>query len=156
RCTVLDPSAEACAGQVAPLLQAAYDDEDSLRRLAAASDVVTYEFENVPAGAIDALERAGTHVYPGAAALAVAQDRLAEKQLFAELGIPTARYAAVDDQRTLSAALDEVGTPGLLKTRRLGYDGKGQARIDEPRDAEAAYEALGSGEVPLLYEVRVP
>jgi 5-(carboxyamino)imidazole ribonucleotide synthase len=156
RCTLLDPSADACGGQVAPLLQAAYDDEDGLRRLATASDVVTYEFENVPAGAVEALQSAGAAVHPGPEALATAQDRLAEKTLFRELGIPTAPFAAVDDQASLDAALAEVGAPAILKTRRLGYDGKGQARIDEPREAHAAFEALGAGEVPLLLEGRVP
>jgi 5-(carboxyamino)imidazole ribonucleotide synthase len=156
RCTLLDPSAEACGGQVAPLLQAAYDDGDALRRLAAASDVVTYEFENVPAAAVEALREAGAAVHPGPEALATAQDRLAEKTLFRELGIPTAAFAAVDDQDSLNAALADVGVPAILKTRRLGYDGKGQARIDEPREAHEAFAALGSGEVPLLLEARVP
>jgi 5-(carboxyamino)imidazole ribonucleotide synthase len=110
----------------------------------------------VPAAAVEALREAGAAVHPGPEALATAQDRLAEKTLFRELGIPTAAFATVDDQDSLNAALADVGVPAILKTRRLGYDGKGQARIDEPREAHEAFASLGSGEVPLLLEARVP
>ena len=121
----LDPSPEACAREVGELVVAAYDDADGLERLAGGADVVTYEFENVPVEAalrVDAV--------PGAASLERGQDRLREKELFRSLGIPTARFGS----------LEETGLPALVKTRRLGYDGKGQRRVH-------ASEPLGEGEL---------
>ncbi|HCG30879.1 MAG TPA: 5-(carboxyamino)imidazole ribonucleotide synthase, partial [Chloroflexi bacterium] len=98
---------------------------DALARFAEGLDVVTYEFENVPAHVARALERQ-VPVYPPPAALDVAQDRLSEKTFFNALGIPTPRYVAVDDRAGLDAAVAELGLPAVLKTRREGYDGKGQ------------------------------
>ena len=125
-CTVLDPAADACAGAVAELIVGAYDSADGLDRLARSSDVVTFEFESVPAASAERL--AGrVAVQPPPAALEVAQDRLAEKRLFAELGIETAPFCAIGSQ----AELDGGPLPGVLKTRRLGYDGKGQRVLRE-------------------------
>jgi 5-(carboxyamino)imidazole ribonucleotide synthase len=144
-CSVLDPAADACAGAVAELIVGAYDSADGLDRLAQSSDVVTFEFESVPAASA---ERLAGHVavLPPPGALEVAQDRLAEKQLFAELGIETAPFSAIDSQ----AELDAGPVPGVLKTRRLGYDGKGQRVLREAGDAEGAFAALG--DVPLILE----
>jgi 5-(carboxyamino)imidazole ribonucleotide synthase len=121
----LDPSAEACAGDVGDLLVGAYDDPELLDRLADGADAVTYEFENVP---VESARRVAA--VPDARALEQGQDRLVEKQLFANLGIPTARFGT----------LDEAGVPALVKSRQLGYDGKGQRRVHKP-------EAIGVGEL---------
>jgi 5-(carboxyamino)imidazole ribonucleotide synthase len=144
-CTVLDPAADACAGAVAELIVGAYDSADGLDRLAQASDVVTFEFESVPAASA---ERLAGHVavLPPPGALEVAQDRLAEKRLFAELGIETAPFLAIFSQDELDAG----PLPGVLKTRRLGYDGKGQRVLRQAGDAGGAFAALG--EVPLILE----
>ena len=120
-------------------------------------DVATFDFENVPAESAEWLA-ARVPVFPSPRALAVAQDRLAEKTLFRELGIPVPEFAAVSDRAGLDAALAAVGTPCILKTRRLGYDGKGQFRIRSLADADAAWEALGAqaGKVGLIVEAFVP
>jgi 5-(carboxyamino)imidazole ribonucleotide synthase len=126
----LDPSPEACAGDVGELVVAEYDDPDGLDRLVRDADVVTYEFENVPVEAA-----AGVGAVPGPAALEQGQDRLREKELFRRLGIPTARFGTVRD----------TGLPALVKSRRLGYDGKGQRRVeaDEPlAEGELAEELV--------------
>lgn len=154
---VLDPAADACAGECAPLVNAAFDDVAALQALAGEVDVVTFDFENVPADGARAL--AGkVPVYPAPDALAVAQDRLSEKTLFRELGIPVPAFAAIDSREGLERALDEVGVPCILKTRRLGYDGKGQFRIRSRADADAAWEALGAQapRVGLILEAFVP
>ncbi|HEV8452741.1 MAG TPA: 5-(carboxyamino)imidazole ribonucleotide synthase [Gaiellales bacterium] len=144
-CTVLDPSADACAGAVAELIVGAYDSADGLDRLARSSDVVTFEFESVPASSADRL--AGhVAVKPPPGALEVAQDRLYEKQLFAELGIETAPFRAIGSQAELEAG----PFPGVLKTRRLGYDGKGQRVLRGAGEAAGAFAALG--DVPLILE----
>src|SRR5436309_945796 len=122
RCSFLDPAPDACAGEVGELLVGAYDDPACLDRLAAGADVVTFEFESVPAAAADRLEHA-VAVLPPAAALEVSQDRLSEKTMFADLGIETARFRAIGSQAEVDAAGQEL--PAVLKTRRLGYDGKG-------------------------------
>ena len=127
-CTTLDPAADSPAARVGPAVLGAYDDAEALQRLAALVDVVTYEFENVPVEGVRALE-AFSPVAPPPAALAAAQDRIAEKTLFAEAGLPVAPYAPVDDLPSLEGAVDTVGLPAVLKTRRLGYDGKGQSVI---------------------------
>jgi 5-(carboxyamino)imidazole ribonucleotide synthase len=147
RCRFLDPAKDAPAGRIGELLVGAYDDAALLQRLAAGADAVTYEFENFPAGA------APRGVLPPARALAISQDRLAEKELCAELGIETAPYAPVDDARGLATALDRLGTPAILKTRRLGYDGRGQAALRDRADATRAWETLAGS--PLLLEARV-
>jgi 5-(carboxyamino)imidazole ribonucleotide synthase len=130
RCHVFEPGA-APAGDVAwRVTQASYEDEQALRDFAASVDVITYEFENVPAEALDLLESL-TPIRPNRRALAVSQDRLAEKTFLNEIGLATARFADVPDQATLEAAIERIGRPSILKTRRMGYDGKGQIRIGD-------------------------
>lgn len=157
RFAVFDPSADACAGQVAPLQVGAFDETAALAAFAAQVDVITFDFENVPAASAQQLA-AQVPVFPSAAALAVAQDRLSEKTLFGELGIPVPEFAAIDDRAGLDAALVRIGTPCVLKTRRFGYDGKGQFRIRTLADADAAWEALGAqaAKVGLIVEAFVP
>lgn len=157
RFQVLDPSAEACAGQVAPLVVGGYDDRAVLDELAGRVDVATFDFENVSAAAAEHLA-ASVDVLPNPAALAAAQDRLVEKTLFRRLGIPVPAFEDVASREGLDAAIASVGTPCILKTRRLGYDGKGQFRIREALDADAAWEALGSqaDTVGLILEAFVP
>jgi 5-(carboxyamino)imidazole ribonucleotide synthase len=147
----LDPARTAPAGQVAPLLSGPFTDRRLLGRLMRACEVVTFDWENVPVGPLAvAARRAGTRICPPLAALAAGQDRVAEKRLFARLGIPTTRWRAVNSRAELERALETVGMPGMLKTRRLGYDGKGQAVIRSAADAERAWRQLGAA--PLLYE----
>ena len=142
RCHVFDPDGAAPAGHVAAALTtASYKDSDALRAFAATVDVITYEFENIPAAALDLLEGVKP-VRPGRKALKVSQDRLTEKAFLAELGLATAPFAAVDDAQDLAEAIAEIGLPAILKTRRFGYDGKGQARIDSPDAAAAALDAM--------------
>ena len=157
RLLVMDTVADACAGQFAPLLVGDYRDQQALAQFAEKVDVATFDFENVPAESAEWLA-ARVPVFPSPRALAVAQDRLAEKTLFRELGIPVPEFAAVSDRAGLDAALAAVGTPCILKTRRLGYDGKGQFRIRSLADADAAWEALGAqaGKVGLIVEAFVP
>ncbi|HEY9142925.1 MAG TPA: 5-(carboxyamino)imidazole ribonucleotide synthase [Arenimonas sp.] len=143
RFLVLDATPDACAGQFAPMLQADYRDQAGLAEFAERVDVATFDFENVPAESARWLAER-VPVFPNPRALAVAQDRLAEKTLFRELGIPVPEFATVDSREELDAALASVGTPCILKTRRLGYDGKGQFRIKSPADADAAWAALGA------------
>jgi 5-(carboxyamino)imidazole ribonucleotide synthase len=154
RLTLLDPADEPPAAGVGELLQGAYDDGALLAELASHSDVVTFEFENVPAAGLAVLGRFGARVAPPPSALAVSQDRLAEKRLFRELGIATAPHAQVDDAASLRAALDAIGPPAILKTRRLGYDGKGQARVDDTGQAERALGELGGSGLVLEGRVR--
>ncbi|MBI1251757.1 MAG: 5-(carboxyamino)imidazole ribonucleotide synthase [Alphaproteobacteria bacterium] len=120
-----------------------YHDHAALAAFAHGVDAVTTEFENVPADTAQALIDAGAIVRPNARALAIAQDRLLEKDFFNAQGIATAPYAAVDAEGDLAKALETAGAPAILKTRTLGYDGKGQARIASAADARAAYAALG-------------
>ena len=142
RFLVLDTVADACAGQFAPMVVGDYTDEAALAEFASNVDVATFDFENVPAGSAQWL--AGrVPVFPNPRALAVAQDRLAEKTLFRELGIPVPGFADIATRDALDAAVEELGTPCILKTRRLGYDGKGQFRIKSPADVDAAWNALG-------------
>ena len=139
---VVDGAADACAGQVAPLVVADWSDRDALADFASKVDVVTFDFENVPA---DVAQWLAGHVavFPNPAALAVAQDRLAEKTLFRACGLDTPAFAAVDTREDLDQALADIGAPAILKTRRLGYDGKGQFRLRSVDDAAAAWHALG-------------
>ncbi|MBB6245503.1 5-(carboxyamino)imidazole ribonucleotide synthase [Rhodanobacter sp. A1T4] len=140
---VVDSSAEACAGQVAPLVVADWTDYAALEAFAAKVDVVTFDFENVPAETARWLaERVA--VFPSPQALAIAQDRLAEKTLFRECGLQTPEFMAVDSREALDQALARVGAPAILKTRRLGYDGKGQFRLKSIADADTAWTALGA------------
>ncbi len=132
---------------------AAYDDAEALKAFAAQVDVVTYEFENVPAATAEIL--AGLKpLRPGANALAISQDRLAEKSFLASKNIPVAPYRAVHSLDDLHRAVDEIGLPAVLKTTRLGYDGKGQRVLRERSEAEAAFNALQPH--PLVLEGFVP
>ncbi|UJJ57686.1 MULTISPECIES: 5-(carboxyamino)imidazole ribonucleotide synthase [Rhodanobacter] len=153
----VDSVADACAGQVAPLLVADWTDYAALEAFAARVDVVTFDFENVPAETAQRLaERVA--VFPNPRALAVAQDRLAEKTLFRECGLPTPDFMTVDTRAQLDQALATVGAPAILKTRRLGYDGKGQFRLHDLADADPAWAALGAQAAKhgLILEAFVP
>lgn len=142
KCHIYDPSPEAPAAQVAAAhTVAAYDDLTALAAFGAAVDVVTYEFENIPTAALDALE-AHAPIRPGRRALEVSQDRLTEKTFLSDLGLETAPFADIPDLPALETALAGIGAPAVLKTRRFGYDGKGQARIKAPAEAAAALASL--------------
>ena len=143
RFLVLDNVADACAGQFAPMIVGDYRDEAALAEFASRVDVATFDFENVPAESAQWLA-SRVDVFPNPRALAIAQDRLAEKTHFRDLGIPVPPFAALDTLDELRAAVAEIGTPCILKTRRLGYDGKGQFRIREASDVDAAWDALGA------------
>lgn len=143
RFLVLDSAEDACAGQFAPMVVGDYTDQPALDEFASNIDVATFDFENVPAESAHWLAERRP-VFPSPRALSVAQDRLAEKTLFCDLGIPVPDFAAIGTRESLDAALLKIGTPCILKTRRLGYDGKGQFRIKTPADADAAWAALGS------------
>ena len=151
RTIILEPQTDCPAAQVSnEQIVAAYDDPAALLELAKRCDVVTYEFENVPVTAAEKLAQE-VPVYPPPKALEMAQDRLTEKRFINGCGIPTARFHAVDNQSDLEAALADFGGQGVLKTRRLGYDGKGQRVYRSAADsAEGGYSALGS--VPLILE----
>lgn len=161
RCHVYEPGATPPAGQVADqVTTAAYDDEDALRAFGGSVDVITYEFENIPTAALDILQNLAP-IHPGREALRVSQDRLTEKAFLQDLGLTTAPYADITDAQSLDAALAEIGTPSILKTRRFGYDGKGQARIMTPDDATQALAdmqgapAILEGFVDFSHEVSV-
>jgi 5-(carboxyamino)imidazole ribonucleotide synthase len=157
RFLVLDTVSDACAAQFVPSMQADYRDEDALSAFAAQVDVATFDFENVPAESARWLSQR-IPVFPSARALSVAQDRLAEKSLFRELGIGVPEFADIASRADLDAALSRLGAPAILKTRRLGYDGKGQFRIRDLGDADAAWAALGAQapSVGLILEAFVP
>jgi 5-(carboxyamino)imidazole ribonucleotide synthase len=142
RFLVLDSAADACAGQFSPMVVGDYTDQAALGEFASRIDVATFDFENVPAESARWLTER-VPVFPTPRALAVAQDRLAEKTLFGELGIPVPPFADVATRPQLDAAVAEIGVPCILKTRRLGYDGKGQFRIKSVSDIDAAWQALG-------------
>ncbi|MNV00471.1 N5-carboxyaminoimidazole ribonucleotide synthase [compost metagenome] len=143
RFVVFDPAADACAGQVAPLQVGAFDDTAALAEFAAKVDVVTFDFENVPAASARWLAE-HKPVFPNPAALAVAQDRLSEKTLFQELGIALPPFADIRSRDELADKVAEFGMPCILKTRRLGYDGKGQFRIRSEADIDTAWQTLGA------------
>ncbi len=143
RFLVMDTGDDACAGQFAPLLVGDYRDEAALAEFAAKVDVATFDFENVPAESAHWLAER-VPVFPNPGALALTQDRLAEKTLFRELDIPVPDFADVATRAQLDDAVARIGTPCILKTRRLGYDGKGQFRIKSPADVDAAWDALGA------------
>jgi len=157
RFRVLDTVADACAGQFAPLIVGDYRDGAALAEFASQVDVATFDFENVPAESAQWLSER-VPVFPNPRALSIAQDRLAEKTLFRELGIPVPAFADVPDRAALDAAIASIGMPCILKTRRLGYDGKGQFRIRSSADVDAAWEALGAqaATVGLILEAFVP
>ena len=153
RSTVLDPAAESCAAHVCPHIRGEFDDLQALYRLVQASDVVTYEFENVPVESARWLAER-IPVYPPPRALEVSQDRIAEKSFFQSLGIPTPEFRSVDTREEFDAAIAAIGLPAVLKTRRFGYDGKGQCVIRTVADAETAWAKLGGR--PLILEAFVP
>ncbi len=150
----LEPVTDACAAPVSEHLIGDYDDPALLQMLAKKLDVVTYEFENVPAACVEILAENGTSVFPPAAALSASQDRLVEKNLFRDLNIPTPGFVAVDSLDDLQNAATELGLPAVLKTRRFGYDGKGQFVLKTPEDITTAWDELGG--VPLILESFIP
>ena len=153
-CTVLDPADDCCAAQVCRHIRGEFDgDYAALYELVQASDVVTYEFENVPVETARWLAER-LPVYPPPRALEVCQDRVTEKRFLQSLGVPTPPFAAVETRAEFDAALAAIGLPAVVKTRRFGYDGKGQAVLRTPADIEAAWERL-SGR-PLILEGFVP
>ncbi|MEP7247950.1 MAG: 5-(carboxyamino)imidazole ribonucleotide synthase, partial [Gammaproteobacteria bacterium] len=149
----LDPASEAPAGQVSPQICGAFTDGRLLAQLARKTEVLTFDWENISVAALRDLPK-GTRICPPINALAAAQDRVKEKQLFERLSIPTTRWRAVESTAQLARAVAEIGLPGVLKTRRLGYDGKGQRVLRQPADVQCAWDALGNA--PLLYEELVP
>ncbi|SLN28318.1 N5-carboxyaminoimidazole ribonucleotide synthase [Falsiruegeria litorea R37] len=158
---VFEPGANPPAGHVADqVTTAAYDDAQALQRFAQAVDVITYEFENIPTEALDLLE-AHKPIRPGREALRVSQDRLTEKAFLQGLGLKTAPFADITDLGSLNAAIAEIGAPAILKTRRFGYDGKGQSRLKSADDAETALAdmagapAILEGFVDFSHEVSV-
>lgn len=154
---VLDGKRDVCAATVAPVTASAWDDHDRLADWIDGVDVATFDFENVPADTARWLT-GHTRVAPNPDALAVAQDRLAEKTTFADIGLPTAAFRAVDTRQDLDEAIAAIGTPAILKTRRMGYDGKGQFRLTSTADADAAWQALGepAARYGLILEAFVP
>ncbi len=151
----LDRSAKTPAGRFAPVLTGDFTDQSLLRQLAERSDVISFDWENVSVDALRAATRASrTRIAPPLRALAAAQDRLTEKRTFERLHIATTRFAPVDSLASLERAVRRIGVPGVLKTRRLGYDGKGQCVLRRAQDCARAWQQLGG--VPLLYEEFVP
>jgi 5-(carboxyamino)imidazole ribonucleotide synthase len=149
RCRFLDPAPEAPAGRVGELIVGGYEDRAALDRLADGLALVTYEFENVPvASARHLADR--VPVWPPPRALEVSQDRVVEKQFLESAGVPVAPWRPVGSRVELDRALSELGCPAVLKTRRLGYDGKGQQVIREPAEGERAWMRLGAA--PLILE----
>lgn len=150
---ILTPGEGDCASRVAArTIVAAYDDPAALEELARVSDVVTFEFENVPAAVVERLLALGVQVAPGPRALAVAQDRVEEKTFLNSVGAPTVGFAVIDRPEDIRPALDKLGAPALLKTRREGYDGKGQTWIESHADAAAAFDRIGRR--PAILEAR--
>jgi 5-(carboxyamino)imidazole ribonucleotide synthase len=150
---VLTPEPDAPASRVAArTIVAEYTDPGALAELARLTAVVTYEFENVPAAAVDALLAAGADVAPGGQALATAQDRVTEKCFFRSIGAPTVDFEAIDGPTDIPAALERLGAPALLKTRREGYDGKGQTWVADAADADDAWRRIGAA--PAILEAR--
>ena len=157
RFLVMDSVADACAAQFSPMVLGDYRDEGALGEFASRIDVATFDFENVPAESARWLAER-VPVFPSPRALATAQDRLVEKTLFRELGIPVPEFAPIATRADLDAAIARIGVPCILKTRRLGYDGKGQVRIKRVADADAAWQVLGpqAETVGLILEQFVP
>jgi 5-(carboxyamino)imidazole ribonucleotide synthase len=151
----LDPSPGAPAQSVGTLIVGALDDEASLLATVEEAEVVTYEWEGVPAPGARMLETRGHTVSPSTRALATSQDRLDEKTRFRQLGIPVPEFANVDQLDDLHAAIEQIGLPAVLKTRRGGYDGKGQAVLRDPSDVDTGFASLRAG-APLILEAMVP
>ncbi len=150
---VLDPSQDAGAVRLSELLQGNYDDPELLEKMAQQAEIVTYEFENVPAAAAKYLTD-HTTIYPPAIALETAQDRLIEKQHFHRLNIQTAPFAPIDNLADLQQAMPEIGYPAILKSRRMGYDGKGQVVIQSANQLEEAWQAMQNA--PSILEDFIP
>lgn len=160
----LEPNADCPAAAVGPVIAAVYDDERALATLARDAAVITFEFENVPVAALERIDpdaRPGPPgvplrpvLYPRTQSLAVSQDRVDEKRFLASRGVPVQPFEAVHDEASLRRAVESVGTPAMLKTRRLGYDGKGQQPVRRPEEALRAWEALHRA--PCIYEAFVP
>ncbi len=154
RCHILTPETDSPASQVASHATIAdYEDQDALRRFADAVDVITFEFENVSAAGLELLASLRP-VRPAPSVLRISQDRVAEKSFLREAGVPTAPWAAVESLAELELAVARIGLPAVLKTTRLGYDGKGQAVLRAPEDLAPAWEALSPR--PLILEGFVP
>lgn len=153
RFTFLDPSAQAPAGTLGRHIQAEYEDDRALTQLAVECDVITLEFENIPVNAVTRVNQINA-IYPDASALAVAQDRITEKQYFESLGIAVAPFTAVDSLESLHTAIAQIGYPAILKTRRLGYDGKGQAVIRTPSNLGNAWAQMQAQ--PAILEQMIP
>ena len=158
---IFEPGANAPASDVAyRVTTASYEDSDALTAFGQSVDVITYEFENIPTSALDLLETLAP-IHPGRQALATSQDRLVEKQFLQDLGLQTAPFADVTNAADLDAAIAQIGTPAILKTRRFGYDGKGQARIMTPGAAAGALAdmagapAILEGFVNFTHEVSI-
>src|SRR6201986_192331 len=149
RCLFLDRSGDTPGAQVAPSLIGELEDPTLLAELASRSDVVTFDWENISGAALEPLEKI-TRVRPPRAALQASQDRLVEKALFTRLKIPVAAHAALGTLEELHRAVKKIGLPGVLKTRRLGYDGKGQFVLRSPADVDRAWDAIGGKD--LIYE----
>lgn len=154
RIIVLDPSADAPCHQVADeQILAAYDDIDAVVKLGERSDIVTYEFENIDARAVEALEARGMNVYPGSKVLRITQNRLSEKEFVRDLGIKVTDFQRVDNQADLESAINSIGFPAILKTVLGGYDGKGQMVVKDRASAEKAFETLQRR--PLIWEKKI-
>lgn len=158
---IFEPGGDCPASHVANYhYKADYSDTEALSNFARVCDVITYEFENIPTQALDIIE-AITPIHPNRDALATSQDRFFEKNFLTRIGLQTAPYAAVHDAETLEQAIDQIGTPAILKTRRMGYDGKGQSRLMSPDDAQQALadmagaEAVLEGFIDFSHEVSV-
>jgi 5-(carboxyamino)imidazole ribonucleotide synthase len=147
-CRVWEPEASACAQHYAEHLHKNYDDKTARESFLKDLDAITYEFENLPAPLIEALQ-SRTTVYPPALAISTSQDRLQEKAFFQALNIPTAPYRAVNSLAGLEAAVAAIGLPAVLKTCRLGYDGKGQFMLQNSGDITTAWQQLGGGSAPV-------
>ena len=151
RCHILDPhEAPAAADVAAHFTRARFDDEAALARFADACDVVTYEFENLAIGPLNAI---GAKLRPGTRSLELSQDRALEKRFLEEVGAKHAPWRTIDDPEDIVTALGALGAPILLKTRRFGYDGKGQAWVGDPREADSAWAAIGRA--PAVAEARI-
>jgi len=148
-CLFLDRSAESPGAQVAPILVGELEDPGKLAELASRSDVLTFDWENISGAALAPLEKVTT-IRPPRRALEVSQDRLLEKALFSALKIPVAAHVAVDTKDELLRATRRLGSRGILKTRRMGYDGKGQYPLEGPEDVDAAWDRIGAQ--GLIYE----
>jgi len=151
KCHIFDPHYRPCAAEVSKhFTRAKFDDVEALRRFADECDVITYEFENVP---VEPLAVLGTKLKPGTHSLEMAQDRAVEKRFLEQCGARIAPWREIDRAEDIVAALDALGSPILLKTRRLGYDGKGQAWVHRPAEAVAAWEEIGRQ--PAVAEARM-